>query len=166
MRHHDNCTPIFFQLVFQELYGFIVNVVGWFVQQQDITGLNPCRRNASSSPFSARKCTDVAVYVGDAKLLQNRFGFKFFCRLQICWQVCHDLFQDAAMFCKVWNLRQVRNPDAFGADDRSAVRFFHTGKNPQQGRFSRPVDADNANSVAFVEKKRNVIQDGSFQISF
>ena len=31
MCYHDNRTPIFFQLVFQELYGFIVNVVGWFV---------------------------------------------------------------------------------------------------------------------------------------
>ena len=56
---HDNCATILLQLLFQQLYGFVVDVVGRLVQQQHIAGLDECRSDTGTTAFSAGERSDV-----------------------------------------------------------------------------------------------------------
>ena len=105
--YHNNGTPIFQQLFFQQSNRFVVNMVGRFVQQQNIAGLNQSSSNAGTPLFAARQCTNISGFVCNAQFSQNRLRFKRLCLFKICRQMQHDLFQYAAVRFKLRNLRQV-----------------------------------------------------------
>ena len=55
----DFALPLTVGLLFQQLYGFVVDVVGRLIQQQHIAGLDECRSDTGSPAFSAGERSDV-----------------------------------------------------------------------------------------------------------
>ena len=99
-------------------------------------------------------------------MTEQRFRLVFVRCAHVLRRVKKHLLNRRALHAVIRHLRQERDPQSVFAHDRSAVRLFETGKDFEQRRFARSVDADDADSVMFADIERHIGQQLFERIGF
>ena len=166
MRDHHQRAAVFRQSAFQQGNGLRVDMVGRLVQQQQIDRTDQRRRQRNAFLLSARKRAHVRVKVADAELAEQRFRLVFIRRADVLRRVVKHLLNRRSRHAVIRHLRQIGDSQSVFAHDHAAVRFLHAGKQFEQRRFTRAVDADYANPVMFADIDRYVGQQLFKRIGF
>ena len=92
MGYHQKGFGVFFQMFFQPFHSIVVNMVGRFVQNQQIHRRNQCRCQCHSFPLTAGKSFYGLGKIRNTQTSQDVFGFAFqrprFCLVHFFGKLC------------------------------------------------------------------------------
>jgi hypothetical protein len=140
----DEGAPAGGQFGFEPFDGRQIQVVGGFVQEQDIGRRRQHAHQGGAARLAARQRRRILV-AAQSDLLQ-----------QVARRVAVVIGAEAGLHVtrhvgkagKIRLLRQVADGGVRLAEDRAAVRLDQSGRDPQQRRLARAVAADKAHALA------------------
>ena len=128
MRNHQYCPSKADQIFLQPLRHRIIQVVGRFIQYQDICRCKQCIDQCNSLLLTAGHMLYFLVIVIEAKLVQHGSGICFNCPLiQLIHIVCDCRTQHRCSLFKFRCLRQITDLDLISYTDLTFIVWFYPG---------------------------------------
>ena len=158
VRNHHQRAAILRQPPFQQGDGLRVDVVGRFIQHQQIDRADQRRRQRDALFLPAGERAHVRVEIVDAELAEQRLRLVFIRRADVLGRVEKHLLNRRARLAVIRHLRQIGDAQAVFAHDHAAVRLIQPRQQLEQRRFARAVDADHADSVVLADIDRHIGQ--------
>ena len=164
VRDRDDGPVEFCEKVLEPQDGVHIDVVRRFVQNEQAGVSRESGGERRALLLAAGKLGDVLIQIAQAKARQQRAAFVF--RRVSRSGVQHGLPQNGQSLGELRILRQISCAQSCHARDAAAVRCFETGQDFEQGGFSCPVDADQADPIALVDRERYVFKQRFLAVAF
>ena len=140
MCHHNHCSPVIFQIIFQPLHRFQVQMVRRLIQKQYITRSKEHCNKSQSFPLSAGQMSHRFIEIVYAKPRHHGFGIAFqipffmFFPVFLLMHTSNLRIRKYILKCsflrvKFRHLRQIANHKMIGPYDISGIRFFESCHN-------------------------------------
>ena len=147
MGHHNNAAGEGDELLLQPCGHFAVQMVGRLVQNQHVRRLQQCRCQCHALALTAGENAHIPVGVVDAELIEHGNSFVFMHFPISIALGGKNLLQNGQAFVHGRVLGKEHHLHVGKAGHGAGVRLLCACKTPQEGGFSRAVDADDTDLV-------------------
>lgn len=157
------------QGVFQRAQGFDIQVVGWFIEQQDVTADLQQFRQVQTTTFTAGQLANAFTLVDAFEVKAAHVG----AARHLGVADLHDI-QAARHFFphgltvvhRVAELIDGSQLNGFTQGDGAGIRLFLAGHHAEEGGFTRAVRTDDADDSAFRYREAQIVNQNAVAVGF
>ena len=164
MRHHEDGLVAARKEIFQPDDHLEVEVVGGFVEYQEVGIGNQHLRQCHTFLLSAGELVYGLLHVGDAQLRKNLFCLKASVIVRI--NPRETRLQHSGIFRKTWLLTQETRADAIAIDDGAGVGSIVTRQQGKECRFACSILSNQTNALTLGNGKRDVLEKNTLSKTF